>query len=215
MIIEFKKLKKDPISASYYGKAAIFSIFAISCCFFFFWDQPFAMACQSIPEGIIKLCSLIYYIFDPFFCVVTLSSLFFFMKFVQKRERAGYKLCFISLSLAISLFLASILKMIVSRSNPEWFFLHGRESFQMRGIASSFYSLPSFVSCTIGAIASSCSLLYPQKAALLLLCSFCMGIIPSLTLHCFFSDALLGLSLGIGISRAIFTVMKKEFAFFG
>lgn len=180
---------------------------------YFFIDKPFALFFASFKTDWMDILSLINSLMTPFFTLLLFPFLFFFIRFVQRKERKSRKLWYLCFATALPIFAASFLNVIVGRSNPEWLFTHKEEIFRLFGWNPSFHSFPSVTSCNIAAIGAGLCLLYPKKSLNFLIIGILGGMIPALLNFCFVSDALAGICIGMLLARVIFRTMRKELSF--
>lgn len=199
---------------SYRAKIVLPAFALVTGTSYLFLDHRFALFCNSWPSAIKDLLHLAVGLLNPTFCVLLFSSLFFLVKFVQRREKASRKLWFLSLALAPSILLANTLNMIVGRASPLWFFNHGDAPLRFFQWNPAFHSFPSSSSCAIAALFTSFACLYPSRANLFIALSVFVGVVPSLITECFFSDSLFGIAIGMSVAFSVFKAMKRSISFF-
>lgn len=215
MIIEFKKNPFLKPSRFFRENAKIFYPLLAICIVasYFFIDKSFALYISSFKSDWIDILFLINNLMNPFFTLLLFPFLFFFTRFIRKKERKSRKLWYLSFATALPIFLTSFLAIIIGRSNPNWLILHNEMIFRLFQWNPSFHSFPSATSCNIGALGAALCYLYPKQSLKIFPLTILIGFIPALLALCFLSDALAGISIGMLLARAIFKIMRREISF--
>jgi hypothetical protein len=212
MIIEFKKknFAKKQFSLLKAPKylIPIYLVFIVAS--FLFLDKPLAIFFQKIMGELNNPFTIVTRLFAPIFALLLFPSLFFLFRFPLRQEKRARGFWLLSLSIPVSVFGCAIVTVICGRGNPEWFFYHKEMVFRLFQWDPSFHSFPSLTSCTIGAIAASCSCLFPKWNIRLLVIGFLLALFPVITLENFLSDALTGVGAGMLVATWIYTLMRKE-----
>jgi hypothetical protein len=216
MIIEFKKNPFHKPSRFLRENSKIFYILLAICIVasYFFIDKPFALFFISCKSDWFDILLLINSLMTPFFTLLLLPSLFFFVRFVRRKERKSRKLWYLSFATAIAIFAASFLSVLVGRANPAWFVIHKEMIFRFFEWNGSFHSFPSTTACNAGALGAALCYLYPKQSYKFFIASILIGMIPAVLTLCFVSDALAGLCVGMIFARIVFKVMRKELSFY-
>lgn len=215
MIIEFKKNQHLKPSRFFRENYKIFYPLLIVCivaCYFFI-DKPFALFFSSFKTDWLDILSLINNLMNPSFALLVFPSLFFFIRFVQRKERKSKKIWYLSFATAIPILLVTFLNILVGRSSPSWLLAHNEMIFRSFQWNPSFHSFPSTTSCNIGAIGAALCYLYPKHSYKLFPSSIVLGIVPAVLSTCFLSDALAGTCIGMLLARGVFKLMRKEMSF--
>ncbi len=215
MIIDFNKNSRSKKfgGAFYKNKIALGIIAFLTLISFLFIDKSLALFFYSVQSSIQDPLLLISRIFSPFLSLVLFPSLFFWIRFILKNERKSRRLQMLSMTTALSLLVGQFLAIILGRSNPSWLFDHGEITMRLFNWNPSFHSFPNLTSCNIGALSGAFGCLYQKRSNQFFVGGCLLAFIPALLTECFLSDALIGASIGFGISLFVFQTMKKETSF--
>jgi|GEM_PF-2839810 len=215
MIIKFKKPKPFKLSTLFFESPKIVypAILLLILASYFFLDKPFAIFFTSLPSEVRDILGLFNTLLTPFFTLLLFPFLFFFVRFIQRKERKSRKLWYITYATALSIFLGSILQVIVGRSCPGWFFAHGEMTFRLFQWNPEFHSFPSITSCNIGALTTAFGCLYPKHSTKLFFVGMVAGTIPAVLSFCFIGDAFAGICIGMIVAVAVFKAMRREMSF--
>jgi len=213
MIIDFKKHKSSKFFSKnpniLYG-----CFFLLIVATYLFLDKSFALFTQSLGPDLKGVLLPLYDLMDPFFAILVLSFLYFFVRFIQKREKKSRKFLYVSLTTTLSIFAAKILQVIIGRSSPDWLFFHGEMSFRMLGWNPHFHSFPSATSASIATVMTALSILNEKKSFLFFSLAIILGLIPAFVSLCFLSDALAGIMIGIVLCKYVGTRIQRELSIF-
>lgn len=215
MIIEFKKNPFLKPSRFFRENSKVFYPLLIFCIVasYFFIDKPFALFFSSFKSDWLDILFLVNSLMNPFFTLLLFPTLFFFARFIKKKERKSRKLWYLCFATALPIFLATFLTIIVGRSTPAWLFIHKEMIFRFFEWNPSFHSFPSTTSCNIGALGAALCYLYPKQSYKFFPLGILVGMIPALLTLCFVSDALAGMCIGMLLARTVFKLMRKEISF--
>lgn len=218
MIVKFKKPKTSKISKisklPLHNPKIFYPLLAaliVACALFL--DKPFALFFSSFQSDWKDLLVLVNSIMNPYLSLLLFPTLFFFVRFVQRKERKSRKLWYLSFATALPLFLTSFLQVLFGRSNPDWFFTHKEIIFRFFEWNSSFHSFPSSTACNIAGIGSALAYVYPKYSARFFLGGTLLGLVPAVLNACFLSDSLAGICCGVLLSMFIYKTMRKELSF--
>ncbi|MES2199311.1 MAG: phosphatase PAP2 family protein [Chlamydiota bacterium] len=215
MIIEFKKNSFLKPSRFFRENSKIFYplliVFIVAS--YFFIDKSFALFLSSFKSDWLDILFLVNNLMNPFFTLLLFPFLFFFIRFVQRKERKSKKLWYLSFATALPIFAATFLAIIVGRSTPAWLFIHKEMIIRFFQWNPSFHSFPSVTSCNIGALAAALCYLYPKHSYKFFFLGVFVGMIPALLALCFVSDALAGICIGMLGARLVFKIMRRELSF--
>lgn len=215
MIIEFKKKSLLKPSKFFLERPKLLLPLLGICIVasYFFIDKSFALFFATHKNEWMDILYLINSLMTPFFTLLLLPFLFFFVRFLQRKDRKSRKLWFLCFATALPIFFASFVGVIIGRSNPEWLFLHKEMAFRFFQWNSTFHSFPSITSCNIAALGAGLALVYPKQSLKFFFAGLLGGMIPAVLTLCFVSDALAGIFIGMLLARAVFRAMRKEISF--
>lgn len=211
MIVDFKKNS----SVKFLKRPKIFYPLLLLCIVasVLFLDKPFALFFVAFRSDWTDLLSSLLHLFTPYLTLIVLPCLFFFARFLQRRERKSRKLWYLSFATAVPLLVASILTVVFGRASPERLFMHNEMPFHLFDWDPAFRSFPSLLSCNIAAWGTALSRIYPKRSLRFSLGGFFVGLLPAALTTCFFSDALAGIAIGSILAGMVFTVMRRELSF--
>lgn len=213
MIIDFKKNKPSQFFSKnpnvLYG-----TFFLLIVASYLFLDKSFALFTQTLGPDIKGVLSPLNGLMDPFFAALLLPFLYFFVRFIQKREKKSRKFLYVSLTTTLAIFAAKILQVLIGRSSPDWLFFHGEMSFRLFGWNPHFHSFPCATSASIAALMTALSTLNEKKTLLLFSLGVTLGFIPALLSLCFLSDALAGIVLGVFLCKYLGKRIQRELSIF-
>jgi hypothetical protein len=193
-------------------------IYAVSFLFivasYLFLDKSFALFAKSLGSELKGALTPFYNLMDPFFIILALSFLYFFVRFIQKKEKKSRKFLLVSLATTLVVFAVKILQVLIGRSSPEWFFYHKEMAFRLLNWNPHFHSFPSATSAVIATLTNALAMLNTNKSRLFLSLGFFLGIIPSLLNVCFLSDALGGIGIGFFLGKYLCKRMQRELSIF-
>lgn len=212
MIIDFKK-KRFLQSSTYLidqikWVCLVFLVLIVGSCLFL--DKPTALFFSKAPLTIQELFRFFEKICCPFFWILATQAVFFYVRFIIRKEKKSRKFWYISLAVVLSIFLAKVIALCFGRATPDWFLIHGEAPFRFFEWNPSFHSFPSLTSVTISAFAASLACILPKSRLYLLVGGFVLSFIPVITTSSFLSDALLGYLVGTLVSQWVFGKMRRE-----
>ncbi len=215
MIVDFKKKPFVKSTRLFLSRPKILYPLLVVCivALYFFLDKPFALFFLSTKSDWQDLLFLINGLMNPFLSLVLLPSLFFFVRFLQRRERKSRKLWYLCFATSISILLASFLSVTFGRATPERLLLQNEMLFRFFEWNPSFRSFPSISSCNIAALATGLALLSPKHSFKFYTIGIMLGFVPALLTICFLSDAFAGICIGMILAKAIYKVMRRELSF--
>jgi membrane-associated phospholipid phosphatase len=206
MIVRFPKKIRETFFLDHIKVASIVTFFiALSC--YLFVDIPLAKYFEhSLQISAKVLTQLI----DPKYQLFAWPILFFFFRFIYKKEILGNRCLLMLISISMANLFIEILKILFGRARPELLFSHGQYGLIFFNFSNLFASFPSGHACTIGAICGAFTCFYPRLWLPSLLLSLILAFTRViLTLH-FLSDIIVGLIVGLLTAQWIYKVMKKE-----
>jgi hypothetical protein len=146
----------------------------------------------------------------PIAWILILPAIFFYIRFVMRREKKSRKVWYMSLALPLVILACKLLELILGKATPEWFFLHQETPFRFFEWNKSFHSFPSITSATIAGIFVSLSCVFAKQRFFLLIGGALLVFAPVITSTCFLSDALAGFYVGGIISQWVFQKVRRE-----
>ncbi len=216
MIVPFRKkhFTLSPLCILQYKKITFPVLFLLTLASFLFADKPFSLFFQSIPTEIKACFIFIERLFSPFFWALVFPSLFFFVRFIKRKEKKSRKFWYLSVAFPASILSCKILEVLFGRAYPEWLFTHYEAHFRFFEWNPSFHSFPSLASTSIATFAICFSCILSSKARpYLLVAGFFLSLSPALSTHAFLSDTLAGFTLAGFMSQWVFQSMRKEVSF--
>ncbi len=216
MIIPFRKksFTLSPTCLMEYRKV-VFPIFLVLIvASFLFLDKPLAIFFTNTPSALKAPCIFVEKLFCPFFWSFVFPSIFFFVRFLKKKEKKSRKLWYLSLVFPLTVLACKALEVFLGKATPEWFLSHHEMSFRFLEWNTSFHSFPSMISASITTFAVSVSCILSTSARPYLLgAGFLLSLSPVITTQAFLSDALAGFALAGWMSQWIFQSMRREISF--
>ncbi len=212
MIIHFKK-KVLAISSTFLLdhikiiSAAYLSLIVVS---YLFIDKNLALFFNTLSPQVHAPFLLIGKICCPVAWVLILPSIFFYIRFVLRKERKSRKVWFMSLALPLTILTCKLLELLLGKATPEWFFLHQETPFRFLEWNRSFHSFPSITSATIAALMVSLSCAFAKHRFFLLVGGALLAFAPVVASACFLSDAIAGSYVGGVISQWVFQKVRRE-----
>jgi hypothetical protein len=181
---------------------------------FLFLDKHLAFYFNSIPSAAKAPFLLIEKVFCPFFWSFLFPTIFFFIRFLKRKEKKSRKFWYLSIAFPLIILSCKVLQVLFGKANPEWLFTHHEVSFRFLEWNPSFHSFPSMASASIATFFFSMAcILSSQARPYLLLAGLLLSLSPVISVHAFLSDALAGFALAGIMSQWIFKVMRREISF--
>ncbi|MBX9922554.1 MAG: phosphatase PAP2 family protein [Rhabdochlamydiaceae bacterium] len=216
MIIPFrrKRFTLSPTCLLDFKKVVFPILLLLIVASFIFLDKPLALFFNSISPVLHAPFILIERLFCPFFWALITPALFFFVRFIKKKEKKSRKFWYLSLAFPLLILSCKVLEVFLGKANPEWFFTHQEIPFRFFEWNPSFHSFPSMESTCIAtfAIALSC-ILSSRARPYLLVAGFLLSLSPVISTHAFLSDALGGFALAGFMTQWIFQVLRRDISF--
>lgn len=213
MIIPFRKkhFTLSPTCLLDFKKVLFPILFLFIVSSFFFLDKTLALFFTSQPSVVRAPFLFLERLFCPFFWAFFTPSLFFFIRFIKRKEKKSRKFWYLSLAFPLIIFACKILEVFFGKANPEWLFTHHETPFRFLEWNLSFHSFPSMASASIATFMISLSCILSSTARpYLLIGGFLLSLSPVISTHAFLSDAIAGFALGGIGAQWIFRVMRRE-----
>lgn len=216
MIIPFRKrsFTLSPTCLIEYRKIILPIFLALIVASFLFLDKPLAIFFTNASSVLKAPFAFFEKLFCPFFWSFVFPTLFFFVRFLKKKEKKSRKLWYLSLAFPLTILACKALEVFFGKASPEWFLTHHEMSFRFLEWNTSFHSFPSMISASITTFAVSISCVLATSARpYLLVAGFLLSLSPVITAQAFLSDALAGFVLAGLMSQWIFQLMRREISF--
>jgi len=215
MIIDFKNFRKKKFSPSSTFlldhikiTSVIFLVLIIGSSLFL--DKPLALCFNSFPAVFHELFGFFSKLFCPIAWSLILPTVFFYIRFLMRKEKKSRKVWYVSLAIPLSVLLCKILALVIGKANPEWFFFHGETPFRFLQWNRSFHSFPSITAVTIAAFAASLAAVFSNFRLPLLFAGLAFSFAPALATNCFLSDSLAGIYVGSIAAQWVFRKVRRE-----
>ncbi len=215
MIIDFKNFRTKKFSPS--STFLLDHIKIVSVVFLvliivssLFLDKPLALCFNSFPAVFHELFHFLSKLFCPIAWILILPAVFFYIRFLMRKEKKSRKIWYLSLVIPLSVLLGKILALMIGKANPEWFFLHGETPFRFFQWDRSFHSFPSMTALTIAAFGASLAAVFSNFRLPLLFAGLAFSFAPALATDCFLSDSLAGIYVGSIAAQWIFRKVRRE-----
>ncbi len=212
MIIDFKR-KGFSISSTFlldHIKVVSILYLCLIVASYFFIDKSLAAFFNSLSPIAHYPFLLIEKLFCPIAWALITPTVFFYIRFILRKEKKSRKLWYVSLAIPLTALICKILEVSFGRATPEWFFLHQESPFRFLEWNHSFHSFPSITAVTIAALATSLSCILAKYRFFLLTGGALLTFVPVISANCFLSDALAGFYVGAVLAQWIFKMMRKE-----
>jgi len=209
MIVRFPKKGRGFLFLNHFGLVLILTAIAVAVCYFWV-DLPLAKLAESLPKEWRTPVKLVTILIDPKTQLFAWPLLFFFFRFLWKRELFANRALLVLVSIALSNVVTELLKRGFCRARPELFFSQDLYGFFPFHFSSVYTSFPSGHACTIGALCGAFACLYPHRwFSLFLLSSILASTRILLNAH-FIGDVIGGVIVGFLVAGWCYKVMKQE-----
>lgn len=210
MIIRFPKKQSDTFLLDHI-KATLLWTFPLLIFCYFFIDLSLAKFFASMASPLLKTTAqALTHLIDPKFQVFLWPVLYFFLRFIYKKESLGHWCLLFLTSIAIANVFTEILKKVIGRARPSAFFSLGQYGLTFFSTSDLYSSFPSGHACTIGAICGVLACRYPRCWIPLLALSFLLASTRVILNFHYLSDIIAGSILGFLVAQWIYKLMKKE-----
>ncbi len=212
MIIDFKK-KRFSVSSTFlldHLKAASALFLLATLASIFFLDKSLALSLHALPATFHEFFGFFGKLFCPIAWSLILPALFFYIRFVVRKEKKSRKFWYLSLSIPLTVLLCKILEVLLGRANPEWFFIHNEAPFRFFEWNSSFHSFPCMTTVVISSFGASLACVISNYRLPILTVGFLLSFAPVLSTHGFLSDSLIGIYVGAISAQWIFRKVRRE-----
>lgn len=177
---------------------------------YYYLDAPLALYFHAISISHSLLIQSLNYLIHPLLHLFLWPLLFYFFRFLLKREYVANRFLFISLALDFCNLCVYLLKMFFGRLRPELLFSAHQYGFSFFALHDPYLSFPSGHAISCAAVFASFACIYPRYFYYF----FCSALIISFarvvsTEH-FFSDILASIFLGFLITELVYFPMRKS-----
>lgn len=185
-----------------------FCILFISAISFHFFDIPIAVYFKTISPKLKWVAQCITDLIAPWPNTTIWAVLYFLLYFFWKRKVLANKFLLILVSVCTANLSIELLKRIFGRVRPELLWSQNLYGFEFFASHNPNFSFPSGHSCTIGAIMGALACLYPKYSYLFLAIAFIFSLTRVILSFHYFSDILVGMTIGLLLSQWIYRTMK-------
>jgi membrane-associated phospholipid phosphatase len=209
MIVRFPKKIRETFFLDHMTATLLWTLLFVLICYLFI-DVPLAQYFEHLSKPLEASANFLTNLIDPKYQLYVWPILYFFFRFLFKRELLGNRCLLILISISMSNLFTEVLKKMLGRARPELLFSQGQYGFTFLTDSNLYSSFPSGHACTIGAICGAFACFYPRLWPPLLLLSLVLAFTRViLTMH-FLSDIIGGVVIGLLIAQWIYKVMKKD-----